>query len=307
MKIAAIILNYNDSEGTVSALRRIDGFSCIDHIIAVDNASTDGSADSIAAAIEGFGLRAVLIKNTRNGGYGYGNNRGVRFAAEHFGAELALIANPDAAFSEETVRRMAGVFESEERTGAVGAVMRSAGRDFSFEEYIHSGWKRRTAAEGMLNSGPVTRRLFRKHLNYLPGYYTEAGKTADLGGGSGADYVEVYAVHGSLLMVNVGAFIRVGGYDENMFLYGEENVLAEKLYRSGLRTFLLKDGYLHEGSVSITGSGMGAVKRQKNRNVSEYYFYREYLHAGRLQLLMIRCFQAAVLLETAAAALLRLI
>ena len=311
MKIAAIVLNYNDYEGTVSALRRIDGFSCFDHIVAVDNASTDKSGDRIEEAIGKYGLRAELLRNDRNGGYGYGNNRGVRYAAEHFGAQLAVIANPDAEFSEEIVLKMAGVLEKEKDAKAVGAVMHSKNREEEpdggnpgYEEYIHSGWKRRSPAEGMLNSGPVMRRLFRRRLNYPPEYYIGTAKQSD---GSEAEYVQVYAVHGSFLMVDTEAFLETGGYDEKMFLYGEENVLAEKFFRNGYRSFLLKAGYRHGGSVSITGSGMGAVRRQKNRNASENYYYREYLHAGGAVLLMIRIFQAAVIAETAIAAVFRII
>ena len=54
MKLATVILNYNDAQTTIGAVRRIDGFSCIDHIVIVDNASPDGSAARIA---EEFGLK----------------------------------------------------------------------------------------------------------------------------------------------------------------------------------------------------------------------------------------------------------
>ena len=349
MKLAAVILNYNDAEGTVDAIKRIIGFSCFTEIIAVDNASTDDSIHKITAAIENIkDTRLHFVINDKNGGYGYGNNAGVRYAHDKLGAELAVIANPDAVFDESLIISMQRIFEQDRDTAVVGAVMRksigtahrqsgrkgrcrftnavSAGfnkshgrryidissesglsqsaslkpaqkcETFTYDECIASGWRRRSTLMCMLNSGPVSRRLFKNYINYSESYYKGHDKT-----------VEVYAVHGSLLMVSTDKFTEVGGYDEDMFLYGEENVLAEKLYRSSYKTFLLKQGYEHAGSVSITGAGLKAVKRQQLRNTSENYYYRHYLDCDESGMNIVKLFQRAVLLETRIAAGLHLI
>lgn len=383
MKLAAIILNYNDAEGTVDALKRITGFSCFTDIIVVDNASTDNSTDIITTVIEkAKNNRVHFIINDKNGGYGYGNNVGVRYAHDELGAELAVIANPDAVFDESLIINMQRVFEQDRRTAAVGAVMREhvgcklyksrdkstdalsvcidtdkhgrryiditsasklsslwpdsqsmAQEAFTYNEYTASGWMRRSTLQCMLNSGPVSRRLFKSYINYPESYYKGSDKTEAYIGfedrrassdGDGSrdkgltnasvkkgneigNAVEVYAVHGSLLMVTTDKFIEAGGYDEEMFLYGEENVLAEKLYQKNYRTYLLKQGYEHAGSVSITGAGLKAVRRQQIRNASEDYYYRHYLDCDESGMNMVRLFQQAVLVETRIAAGLHLI
>lgn len=305
MKTAAIILNYNDAKGTVDAVRRINGFSCFDDIVVVDNASTDDSAELIAAAVivlnstfDAQHEHVHFIRSDRNGGYGYGNNLGVRYAAYTLGAELAVIANPDAVFNEQLIAAMQDVFTAHKDAATAGAVMHavSADDEFSYNELIASGWKRRSLLQHVLNAGPVSRRLFKTWINYSPDYYNKAS----------ADAVQVHAVHGSLLMVSVPKFLSAGGYDEHIFLYCEENVLAEKLYRSGFKSFLLKLPYQHEGSVSITGSGLKAVQRQRIRNTSELYFYGHYLGCSRIMSLPVRIFQAFVLMETCIAAMLHL-
>ncbi|MDO4962376.1 MAG: glycosyltransferase family 2 protein [Eubacteriales bacterium] len=329
MNTAAVILNYNDTEGTVDAVKRINGFFCFDEIIVVDNASPDGSAERLESAFSGMD-KVWLVKAEKNGGYGCGNNLGIRYAAEHFGAELALIANPDAIFDETLIKDMAAVFSANADTGAVGAVMkprqeagvhtRAAGRaaDISCEEYILSGWKRRGPLSTIAAGAPLLRRLMKGMLNYPDSYYegsddpaeaAEAAKSTAGATGSvcAGGAVRVYAVHGSLLMVSVERFLKCKGYDENIFLYGEENVLAEKFLKAGFSTLLLKETYEHEGSKSITGSGLGAVKRQKLRGRSELYFIKNYLNAGKLSMAAARILQAAVLFETRLAVMLHLI
>ncbi len=319
------MLNYNDGGGTVDAIKRICGFSCFSDIIAVDNASTDDSAAYIEAYIKAAEKHSKaglhFIRAPKNGGYGFGNNTGVRYAYEKLRAELVVIANPDAVFDEPLILSMSSVFDSCEDAAAVGAVMhRNHNKDsvqsdklqsdversdmarpdnaqpgskresFSYAEYTASGWKDRDFLQSLINSGPVSRRIFNKMINYPRSHYN-------------ADIIPVYAVHGSLLMVKAADFLSVGGYDEHMFLYGEENVLAERLRLRGFASYLVSQGYEHEGSVSITGSGLKAAARQKLRNQSELYYYKHYLGAGWAGLAAAKLFQAVVLAETRLAAL----
>ena len=39
MKIAIVLLNYNDAEATIDAMKRIEHFKAIDCIVVLDNAS----------------------------------------------------------------------------------------------------------------------------------------------------------------------------------------------------------------------------------------------------------------------------
>lgn len=390
MRTAAVILNYNDAQGTVDAVKRINGFFCFDSIVVVDNASTDNSAELIRSAVEkldseeaagsctqdgtdcGCSMstnaaapesqtaddgnqrkRIHFVVSGRNGGYGSGNNLGVRYAAEHCAAELAVIANPDAEFDEELISSMRQLFEARPDTAVVGAVMAEAdtgesgiktAESCSYDEYAASGWKRRGTAGCVVNGCPILRRVFKRMINYPPEHYfgsseskyrdhddrryisigskaskslhagcgaDSVGCTAHGGSVNGAasrnDAAEVYAVHGSLLMVSVRKFIEAGGYDEHMFLYCEENTLAEKMYRRGYKSFLLKRSYKHAGSVSITGSGLKAAARQRIRNASERYYYEHYLGCGKAAMHAVRLIQLAVMAETYIAGFLHLI
>jgi len=110
--------------------------------------------------------------------------------------------------------------------------------------------------------------------------------------------VRVFAVHGSLVLLRTEAFLGAGAYDENIFLYCEEHILARRLCDAGWETFLVTfPCYRHAGG-GTTGKAGGAAVRQKHRQQSERYYYRQYLGAGPLQLCFVRIFQAVVYLET---------
>ena len=302
MKTAAVLLNYNDAEATIAAAERIKSFSSIDEIIILDNASADDSLERLMkeyasaadnSAAEPEQKKISLLKNSRNGGYGYGNNRGVKYAAEHCGAELVLIANPDAYFTEELVLAMREAFASDDRLGAAGAVMELQNCDslkdgqVTYEEFIRSGWCERSFGKELIASAPVLKRIFKGKINYSDRYYREE-----------SPLITVYAVHGSLVMVRTGAFLDCGGFDESMFLYMEEYALAARLKKAGFRTVLLSKTYRHEGSHSISGAGNGAVRRQRLRQASERIYYKKYLGAGCMGMLAAGLLQKAVLLET---------
>ena len=47
MKIACVIVNYNDAKTTIALLKQICDYKSLNHIIIVDNCSTDNSYASL--------------------------------------------------------------------------------------------------------------------------------------------------------------------------------------------------------------------------------------------------------------------
>lgn len=295
MKLVAVILNYNNADECIEAVKRIKDYSCIDAIIVVDNASGDDSRERIEKFFRTLNRqtdeecseddnfhRFMLVCSDKNGGYGAGNNLGVRYAYEVLGAEYVLISNPDVSFSEECARRLAEVLSEDDDAAVASAVM-----DDGSKGVQQTAWMLRSWFFELLNSGPLSRRLFKKYLNYGREFF------------EGKKKVYVGAVHGSFLCVDADKFMSCEGYDENIFLYCEENVLGFKMKNAGYKTVLITDlSYRHEGSTTIKRSMSTMAGRQRIRQSSERYYYRNYLKAGALKMAFTRVFQAAVLLET---------
>lgn len=279
MKIACVILNYNDV-GTVEQLvDKIRDYTCFSHIVLVDNASTDDSCEHLRKLED---EKVKLICAGRNGGYGAGNNLGVYYAAQQLGATHVLIVNPDVTFSEACIRRLGNIFLKHPEVGAAAALM----EDKHFQGFPNA-WRLHGFVGELLLMGPVSRRLFRDFL-YYPNSYLE-GKKA----------VRVDVIQGSMLMVSAEAFIACGGYDEGIFLYQEEMVLAKRLKDAGFGTvLLLADTYQHEHSQSISRSFQGDLERQKLREKSVLYYMDNYLHIGRFQKMLARLWFAGIRAET---------
>ena len=119
MKTVCIILNYNDADTTIALLHRIRDYRSLDGIILVDNASTDDSAARLRKEVGG---KVLLAEAPENGGYGAGNNLGIRYAAGLFRADFALIANPDTEFSDDCVRTLAETMERRPSLGVIAPV-----------------------------------------------------------------------------------------------------------------------------------------------------------------------------------------
>lgn len=92
-KISVIIVTYNSEYHIFDCLDSIHKYNDIGNeleIIVVDNNSSN--VDMMFPEVEKrFGSEIILIKNNRNGGYGQGNNVGIRVAS----APIIMIMNPD--------------------------------------------------------------------------------------------------------------------------------------------------------------------------------------------------------------------
>jgi len=308
VKTAAVIVNFNDPETTVRQVLRIRDYENLGAVVVVDNASTDASLLQLKP-LEGD--RVAVLEAGRNGGYGAGNNFGMRYAEEKLGAKYVLIANPDTEFSDAAVGRLAAFLDAHADFAVAAPVqcvpVMGTDGDGAAEETDGNGpaedprnipgtrenclagpaaWPLRPWLYDLLESGPVSRRLFTSALHY------DAGKFR------GRQAVAVDCVPGSLLMADIRKMKEAGGYDENVFLYAEEYILGARLRAKGYRTALLPEvRYLHRHAVSISKSFATLLKRQRLREKSTLYYYRKYLGISRAEELFTRLFYAAVELE----------
>lgn len=99
-RIAVSIINYRTADLTLaciaSARAALEGLE--GHIVVVDNASGDGSAEIIADRIAALpeGVPVTLVRSATNTGFSGGHNQGI--AATH--ADLYLLLNSDAVLRE---------------------------------------------------------------------------------------------------------------------------------------------------------------------------------------------------------------
>lgn len=278
MIVSCVILNYNDAATTSHLVNTIRNYELLDHIIIIDNMSTDNSYDYLRKLQN---EKIIVIKTSRNGGYGYGNNYGVKYAKEKFNSDYVLICNPDVNFTEDTLQSGLSIMQHDPNIAVFSPIQLNA--EGKMANTI--AWKIPTAIRYILCSGLLLKRIV-SNYRYNTNELNERINFVD-------------CVPGSLLLVNSEAFINVGGYDENIFLYCEETVLGKKMKDAGYKTVL--DGteaYYHLHSVSINKSIAKEYKQTKLLLESRYYVIKTYLGGNRIHLAFAKLFFFIVLLET---------
>ncbi|WP_395547013.1 glycosyltransferase family 2 protein [Lacrimispora sp. HJ1] len=281
MNISCIILNYNDPETTISLVNSIVNYEILDSIVIVDNCSTDDSVSRLQALAGG---KVHVISTEKNGGYGYGNNHGIRYAHGTLHASHVLIANPDVKVTEECIQAMKDSFLKISRLGVAAAVTRDGTGEVTL-----SSWRLNGLLGDLLDTGLITRRIIAPWLNDRPELKADSEKER---------YVYVDAVLGSLFMADMNALMECGLYDEEVFLYYEEKILGFQLKKKGYGTILLlNQSYIHLHSVSINKNVKSILKKQAILHKSKLHYYKNYLGINRFQECLVRAFLAFLMAE----------
>lgn len=267
-----VVLNYNDWQTCCNLIDSIYTYDCIDYIVVVDNNSRDGSFEQLSSKYDGES-KLIIIESGENKGYAFGNNVGCRYAIEKLCADYVTIANPDVLFTEETMKAiLCFAKHHKERVGAVGCMMNCHSKI-----NLPTAWKLPGFKECVMENLIILRRILGDKTLYEKDYYQKN------------EYVQVGAIAGSFFTVNVSAFEDVGGFDENTFLYYEENILGWRLKEKNYRSFILT-GYQfdHYHSVSIDKAYKDVKDRLKLAYKSRAYYARQYLKCNKIELYLLK-------------------
>lgn len=260
-RISCIILNYNDAPTTISLVERIKDYSLLDYIVIVDNCSTDDSWEQL---LHYKNDKIHVIQSPRNGGYGFGNNVGLKYSADVLKTDYSIIANPDVFFDEDCVRKFLLTLQ-EDSSVAVVSARQSNSPDCA--------WKNCSTLQYVL----ATSLFFEVWLKIrcYPSKYFKNKK-----------FAEVFAVPGSLLLVDTKKMLQYGMYDEDFFLYYEEPVLAQKFANAGLKTVLRLDcSYVHNHHISISKTYNRWSQQHAILLKSAELFLRKYKKINWLQMI----------------------
>ena len=259
-----VVLNYNDSDTVIEYIKRIMEYKIFDHIVIVDNCSTDNSIDKIENVTKG---KIEVIKTKKNGGYGYGNNYGVMYCYQKYNPKFVLITNPDVEYKESTVENMIHVLEKYKDAAVVAPIMKDG--KGNIEE--RCAWKIRSAIIMACSTiSCVERRLNLIHYKGFP-------NKIDI------NEMPVGAVAGSMLMVRTKDMVKYGMYDEKMFLYCEESLLGIKMKKANKKTYiLLNDYFIHKHGVSIRKTIKSDLEKYRMITRNRLYLTENYLTQNKL-------------------------
>ncbi|HVX31344.1 MAG TPA: glycosyltransferase [Nitrolancea sp.] len=260
LDLSIIIVSYNVRDLLLACLASLEGWLATTNrqveVIVVDNASSDGSADSVRRRFPA----TRVIELERNLGFAAANNRA---ATEARGTSLVFL-NPDTTVTGDAFGVMLDYLQEHPDAGVVGP--RIVYPDGTTQPTRRRFPTRRT---GFLESTIVQQ--FWHDNRALRRYYV-ADRSND-------ELQEVDWLVGACLMVRRDTLTDAGLFDERFFMYSEEVEWAHRVREAGWRIVYLPSALIvhHEGG----SSRADLPARQINFDTSKVLLY-EKLHGKRV-------------------------
>lgn len=261
MKVAVIIVNYNDAENTKKYVKTISEYKILDRIVVVDNLSTTAGTFDSLKKLENSKVK--VISSDKNGGYDYGNNFGVKYLQSiNEKYDYIIISNPDIEITENAIKHCLEVIEEDKTIGVIAPRM----FDKENKPIRRSAWKMRTFALDVIHSTRLLEMIFYKILRNGE-YNSEDYKKEKL---------EVEAISGAFFIIRSNVLEEINLLDENVFLFYEEDILAKKLKEKGYKTISLNsEKFIHFESQTI-GKTYSYFKKKKELYKSKIYYHKTY-------------------------------
>lgn len=266
--VSIIILNYNDSENTIRFVNEISKYSTLKSIVVVDNNSKKEDYEKVLLLSGG---KVTVIQSDKNGGYSYGNNFGINYLEKNKETDYVIISNPDVSVSEESIKKCIDYLQKNENVAIVAPRM-----IYTNAKARRSAWKKRTALIDIANSTRTTQALlyyFFKSGEYSKNDYMES-------------VLDVDNISGAFFVADFKKFKEIGFFDDNVFLFYEEDIIGNKLKEKGYEICSLNDiEFIHYDSKTI-GKFLNLFKKQDILFNSRIYYQKKYNKASFFTLMI---------------------
>lgn len=253
VKTAAVILNYKDNDNTLRLASEFEAYDLLGLTVIVDNSGKDG-LNTVS------GSKTKLL-HLRNGGYSRGNNAGLAAVDQLYGADYVIISNPDVFVEYDAVKACVDFLKNNKDYAVAAPRMHAA----DGTPHHLAAWKERTFLCDLAYSSGILSRTVGMYRECYPESYFDS------------PVVDVDCTAGSFFVARRDILKRGGDFDENTFLYYEEDILGCKLKRLGFKTALLCNyKFLHYEGSSVN-KNLNYLRKYRAMQKSRLYFHRQYL------------------------------
>jgi len=236
-----IIVNYRTPDLALdcvrSVLQQTTRFSRL-HVGLVDNSSGDGSVDKLERAIdrEGWGDRVSLLPMSRNGGFAFGCNAGIRAALDHpEHVKYVMLLNPDTKMHQGSLEALCNFMEARPNVGIAGCLIENA--EGELECSAHNAF----SPLGELESGARLALLSRiLHRHVVTPDRREAAHECEW-------------VSGASMIIRRAVFSEIGLMDEGYFLYFEEADFCARTRKAGWQIWFVPESRIAHFEGASTG------------------------------------------------------
>lgn len=208
-------------------------------IFVIDNNSTDGSNNFFSDKFSGVNF----IWNTENEGFARASNKALKRASGNY----ILFLNPDTVVPEDCFEKCISFIKSQNDAVACGIKMIDGAGKFlkeskrAFPSPITSLYK----LSGLTKLFPKSKIFSKYHLGFLD---ENENHEADV-------------LAGAFMMMPKKILDRVGGFDENFFMYGEDVDLSYRIQKAGYKNFYFaQSSIIHFKGESTKKGSLNYVK-----------------------------------------------
>ena len=252
-ELTVVIVNWNTLDLLKRCVRTLLAMGLdSSHIVVVDNASQDGSADWLRKE-SATGLVVQLLD--RNKGFAGGNNVGISFVRTKY----VMLLNSDAFPEPGSLEYLVSVMEANPRIGVAGPqLIDENGKLQRSSGYIHSPTLAMWDAFGIPGATSALH-------SFLWRYISLRQPSLDVG----------YVI-GAAMLLRKEVIDEVGGLDEGYFFYSEDADICDRLRRQGYRVVLVPSVrvvHLHGSSSSKKEPAKAAamLKESQKRFVTQRF------------------------------------
>lgn len=265
MKNGIVIVNYNDYKTTKRLIDNIKDYKIFDKIVIVDNKSSDNSLKELKKLEN---MRIVVIDSGKNKGYSYALNVGCKYLIDKYKECKIIVSNSDIIIQSEN--DIKDLFELVKGKNVIVGPTIIEGNN------LNRGWiVPKPMDDVSMNILGLYKKYQKRHLMYQDSYYNK-------------DISKVGTVSGCFFAISSKHLEEMGYFDENVFLYYEENIMGVKTKDLGKNIIVANNiDVIHDHAVSIDKS-LKRIKKYDILKNSQYYFEKTYNHASKGELFLLR-------------------
>ncbi|MCO6461882.1 MAG: glycosyltransferase family 2 protein [Saprospiraceae bacterium] len=269
--VSIVIVNYNNYNDTIEYVKQLlIQKNILLHIVIVDNASKNLSFSKLKEAF-GDTENIYIIKSIKNGGYSYGNNLGLHFIEMNKLSNFVIISNNDIELVNENFisEFVLKYNQLPKNKGFASPVMYNGALPSSV-----AARKLPNYLDELLRSSILLNKILNKKFDY------------DFIKSNGS--LKVDCLPGSFFLGTIELFHLINYFDENVFLFGEEKILAFKIKQKQLQNYLICDmKFIHNTSTSISQT-YNLKERYLIGLKSRIYFWKNYIKLSKPKLFILK-------------------
>lgn len=214
--ILILIVNFCDYKMTETCVNQLIKINVKADILVIDNKSPNSSYEYLTQKYQKF-ENVKVIQSEKNGGYSYGNNFGIR-SVDNDKYDFYCIMNPDVILEFDYLNEICDKINLYDDVASISTLMFLNG---NFQSDVVT-WKIPTGKEiykehFLLNRKKVNNCVCKQFKDNL---------------------VEADVLPGSFFVIKKNCFNKIHLFDENVFLYNEENIIGLKLRNANLKQLI---------------------------------------------------------------------